>query len=237
MTIKSFFYRLSRARYAWPLTFILLLAGIYFIKPLRGMVSRITATEDNIRYVPHQAPDSSLLGRYEQVSGPFSIPVMNEGAVIIEDHEWSIDVPNKKYRTNGTGYIKVKNAAGEGRYAPIEISETFEYDSMRTHLPGIRPLTVLPPEKEEAPDTLQLIEELPQDGIFNRGLWEVFRTIELPFTFLLGDQEFVIETCKVTRNLNKSPATRETTVTGAGRILSEHKKSAPITMTLEEPLK
>lgn len=136
-------------------------------------------------YVPHRAPDSAYLGAYEQVKGPFLKPLDTRTDVVVEDHQFNIDMKEGKYHSTTKGYLHIKNDDGTYHDRPVSIDETYHYDTMKTQFPSTRRVPVVKDSViKKAPDSVHLSSKKDEEL---KKFWRHLRSVKLPYTYTIGD--------------------------------------------------
>ena len=140
-----------------------------------------------IVYVPHKAPDSAVLGAYEQVSGPYSAPWNATTDVLVESHGFDIDMKEHKYHSYTNGYLHKKDRDGNYYDQKVEILETYDYDTLHTRYPAERPIPIAAAslaESRRVPDSVHLPSKKQEEEV--RTFWKQMRHRKLPYRYMVG---------------------------------------------------
>lgn len=134
-----------------------------------------------IKYVPHKAPASAYLGKFENEKGSFKVKDSLFKNMIIDNREWAIDSTGTKYLTKAEGTVDVQTPDGHIEKGKITVEDEQNYDLLKLH--NI-PFIYTPQPVTDFFSDAALRASIDKDGIHSRLLWEKIQTLnDFPYQF------------------------------------------------------
>jgi len=213
-----------------------LLYGLFSIPFIHHRyMSWLHAKDTVLVYVPHRAPDSACLGKYETIKGPFVVPMNSETDIIVENHRWSADVQKHTYRTVADGYMHVKQPDGSYVDEPAHIEETNKYDTLHTQQPAMYHLPVAKAVPKEVPDSVHLPSSGEEQQL--RALLKKLRGVKLPYTYMgNSNMELTVTDRKISTETIHDTIFLKTKLTCTARFIDGQYPTQTITLQGTEPL-